>query len=229
LRQGERVLLTGQAGETVHSDDGYRLFVQRLQAHAGAEFVLYRSTRLSAINALKSSLTSHQAEGEWLVNLRLTGPEKTQIEDTLNTIMQVFLAQNIERQSAEADRQLAFLEEQIPRVGERLSASETNLNSYRAQRDSVDLDFQTETMLNKLVALENQLSDIEFQRVELERRFTSNHPTYLALMDKKQQLEDNKAKLESRITDLPETQQEILRLERAARVNQEIYVQGMPI
>ena len=225
LRQGERVLLTGQAGETVHSDDGYRLFVQRLQAHAGAEFVLYRSTRLSAINALKSSLTSHQAEGEWLVNLRLTGPEKTQIEDTLNTIMQVFLAQNIERQSAEADRQLAFLEEQIPRVGERLSASETNLNSYRAQRDSVDLDFQTETMLNKLVALENQLSDIEFQRVELERRFTSNHPTYLALMDKKQQLEDNKAKLESRITDLPETQQEILRLERAARVNQEIYVQ----
>ncbi|UYG06330.1 polysaccharide biosynthesis tyrosine autokinase [Halomonas sp. M4R1S46] len=225
LRQGERVLLTGQAGETVHSDDGYRLFVQRLQAHAGAEFVLYRSTQLSAINALKSSLSSHQAEGEWLVNLRLTGSDKTQIEDTLNTIMQVFLAQNIERHSAEADRQLAFLEEQIPQVGERLSASETNLNSYRAQRDSVDLDFETETMLNKLVAFENQMSDIEFQRVELERRFTRNHPTYQALMAKKQQLEDNKAELESRITDLPETQQKILRLERAARVNQEIYVQ----
>nr|WP_246403737.1 polysaccharide biosynthesis tyrosine autokinase [Halomonas stenophila] len=225
LRQEERALLTGQAGETVHSDDGYRLFVQRLQAHAGAEFLLYRSTRLSAINALKSSLSSHQAEGEWLVNLRLTGQDKTQIEDTLNTIMQVFLAQNIERQSAEADRQLAFLEEQIPQVGERLSASETNLNSYRAQRDSVDLDFETETMLNKLVAFENQLSDIEFQRVELERRFTSIHPTYQALLDKKQQLQANKAELESRITDLPETQQEILRLERAARVNQEIYVQ----
>ena len=44
-------------------------------------------------------------------------------------------------------------------------------------------------------------------------------------MAKKQQLEENKAALESRITDLPETQQEILRLERAARVNQEIFVQ----
>lgn len=225
LLQGERVLLTGQAGETVHSDDGYRLFVQRLEAHPGAEFLLNRSTRLSAINGLKSSLSSHQAEGEWLVNLSLTGEDKTQIEDTLNTIMQVFLAQNIERQSAEADRQLEFLEEQIPQVGEQLSASETNLNSYRAQRDSVDLSFQTEAMLNKLVALENQLSEIEFQRAELERRFTSSHPTYQALMEKKQQLEENKAELERSISDLPETQQEILRLERAARVNQEIYVQ----
>ncbi|SFU32507.1 tyrosine-protein kinase Etk/Wzc [Halomonas korlensis] len=225
LLQDERVVVTGQAGETVHSDEGHRLFVQRIEAHPGAEFVLNRSTRLSAINGLKSSLSSQQAEGEWLVNLRLTGQDQTQIENTLNTIMQVFLAQNIERQSAEADRQLEFLEEQIPQVGEQLAASETNLNNYRAQRDSVDLDFQTEAMLNKLVTLENQLSDIEFQRTELERRFTSSHPTYQALMEKKEQLEENKAELESRITDLPETQQEILRLERAARVNQEIYVQ----
>ncbi len=225
LLQGERVLLTGQAGQTVHSDDGHRLFVQRLEAHAGAEFLLYRSTRLSAINALQSSLRSHQAQGEWLVNLRLVGQDKARIENTLNTIMQVFLAQNIERHSAEADRQLEFLEEQIPQVGDRLSASETNLNNYRAQHDSVDLDFQTETMLNQLVSFENQLSDIEFQRVELERRFTSSHPTYQALIAKRQQLQANKAELESRIMDLPETQQEILSLERAARVNQEIYIQ----
>ncbi|XKH58864.1 polysaccharide biosynthesis tyrosine autokinase [Halomonas sediminis] len=225
LLQGERVVMTGQAGETVHSDEGHRLFVQRLEAHPGAEFVLNRSTRLSAINGLKSSLKSFQAEGEWLVNLRLTGQDKTQIEETLNTIMEVFLAQNIERQSAQADRQLEFLDEQIPQVGEQLSASETNLNDYRAQRDSVDLDYETETMLNKLVAVENQLSDIDFQRFELKRRFTSSHPTYQVLMDKKQQLQESKAELESRITDLPETQQEILRLERAARVNQEIYVQ----
>lgn len=225
LLQGERVLFTGQTGETLHSDDGYRLFVQRLEAHAGAEFLLSLSTRLSAINALKSSLSSSQAEGEWLVNLRLTGQDRTQIEDTLNTIMEVFLAQNIERQSAQADRQLQFLAEQIPQVSEQLSASESNLNDYRAQRDSVDLDFQTEAMLNNLVTIENQLSDIEFQRIELGQRFTSGHPTYQVLVNKKQQLEESKAELEIQIHDLPETQQEILRLERAARVNQEIYIQ----
>lgn len=225
LRQGERRLLSGQVGETVHSEAGHRLFVQRLEAHAGAEFQLHRSSRLAAVNGLKSRLASEQAEGVWLVNLNLTGEDPESIERTLNTIMQVFLAQNIERQSAEADRQLAFLEAQIPQVGEQLAASETNLNTYRVQNDSVDLDFQTEALLNTLVAIENQLADLEYKRLELQRRFTSIHPTYKALVDKRQQLQADKAELEGRIGELPDAQQQILQLERAARVNQEIYVQ----
>nr|WP_281375892.1 polysaccharide biosynthesis tyrosine autokinase [Halomonas cerina] len=225
LHQGGRRVLTGQVGETVHGDAGHRLFVQRLEAHAGAEFQLHLSSRLGAINGLKSRFSSMQAEGVWLVSLNLTGEDPASIERTLNTIMQVFLAQNIERQSAEADRQLEFLEEQIPQVGDQLAASETDLNSYRVQHDSVDLDFQTEALLNSLVAIENQLADLEFRRLELQLRITRVHPTYQALLEKRQQLQANKAELEARIEELPDAQQQVLRLERATRVNQEIYVQ----
>ena len=40
--------------------------------------------------------------------------------------------------------------------------SENNLNAYRARNDSVDLTFETQSLLEQLVKIENQLTELEF-------------------------------------------------------------------
>ena len=80
--------------------------------------------------------------------------------------------------SEEAERQLEFLEKQIPSVRDELEVSENRLNEYRAQNNSVDLTFEAQSLLSQLVSLENQLTELAFSETEILQQFTKNHPRY---------------------------------------------------
>ena len=233
--QGRYTLLTtegnllaeGRAGiKTVVDEPWLELTVTELNAPAGAIFTLIKKSRLAAIRGLKNRLET-QALGKdtGMLQLNLTGPDRTEIVNSLNATTEVFLTQNVARQAAEADKSLEFLEEQAPKVREQLNQAEDRLNEYRLQNDSIDLSFETQNALNSLVAIESSLNEMELQESELARRFTPNHPVYRSLLEKKQQLLREKDRQEERTGNLPETQQQILRLSRDVKVTQEIYVQ----
>lgn len=84
---------------------------------------------------------------------------------------------------------------------------------------------ETESLLERIVDLEKQLNELSFTEAEISRRFTTSHPTYQALLEKKQQLQNERDQLEERVDSLPETQQQVLRMSRDVKVNQEVYVQ----
>ena len=81
--------------------------------------------------------------------------------------------------------------------------SENNLNAYRARNDSVDLTFETQSLLEQLVKIENQLTELEFVEAEISQQFTKSHPRYEALLTKRSRLNDDRSKLESRSTNSP--------------------------
>ncbi|MDI5934369.1 polysaccharide biosynthesis tyrosine autokinase [Halomonas kalidii] len=226
LLDGEQVL-TGRVEETIQDEaTGYRLFISQLDAHAGATFRLRRVSHLDAIALLQgrfSTLPMGKESGVYQALLNGTDPER--IVHVLDTITGVFLSQNVQRQSEEAEKQIAFLDEQIPQVNVQLTDAENSLNEYRAQRDSVDLTFETENLLRSLVAVDNQLSELALAEADLAERFRPTHPNYQALLRKRAQLAEEKARLEAEVNNLPETQQEVLRLTRDTQVNQQIYVQ----
>lgn len=227
LTRNEVPVLTGRVGETVHDEvSGYRLFVSQLEAHPGAEFMIRRVSQLDAISQLQRRLTIlPRGKDSGVYQVMLSGQDREQIVRVLDTITGVFLSQNVQRQSEEAEKQLAFLEEQIPQVNVELTEAENALNDYRAERDSVDLTFETQNLLRSLVAVDNQLSELALAEAELAERFRPTHPNYQALLRKRSQLQAEKLQLEASVNDLPETQQEVLRLTRDTQVNQQIYVQ----
>ncbi|WP_290786347.1 polysaccharide biosynthesis tyrosine autokinase [Halomonas sp.] len=227
LTRDEVPVLSGRVGETVHDEtSGYRLFVSQLEAHPGAEFEMRRVSHLDAIAQLQRSLTIEaRGKDSGVYQVMLSGHDREQIVRVLDTITGVFLSQNVQRQSEEAEKQLAFLEEQIPQVNVELTDAESALNDYRAERDSVDLTFETQNLLRSLVAVDNQLSELALAEAELAERFRPTHPNYQALLRKRSQLQAEKVQLEASVNNLPETQQEVLRLTRDTQVNQEIYVQ----
>ncbi|HHM2079019.1 TPA: GNVR domain-containing protein, partial [Klebsiella pneumoniae] len=60
---------------------------------------------------------------------------------------------------------------------------------------------------------------------EISQLYTKEHPTYKALMEKRKTLQEEKAKLNKKVSTMPETQQEILRLSRDVESGRAVYMQ----
>ncbi|EPJ9699312.1 polysaccharide biosynthesis tyrosine autokinase, partial [Klebsiella pneumoniae] len=134
-------------------------------------------------------------------------------------------SQNIARQAAQDAKSLEFLSNQLPKVRNDLDVAEDKLNEYRRKNDSVDLSLEAKSVLEQIVNVDNQLNDLTFRESEISQLYTKEHPNYKALMEKRKTLQEEKAKLNKRVSVMPETQQEILRLSRDVESGRAVYMQ----
>ncbi|MDK9357051.1 polysaccharide biosynthesis tyrosine autokinase [Lelliottia sp. V106_10] len=206
--------------------EGVSLWVKTMTAQPGARFALTERTKLDTINALNQQFTVAEAgKQSGVLNLSLTGTDPDLIAKVLNSIAENYLRQNIDRQAAQDAKSLAFLQRQLPQIRGDLDVAEERLNVYRKQRDSVDLTLEAKSVLEQIVNADNQLNELTFREAEISQLFKKDHPTYRALMEKRQTLESEKARLNQRVSAMPSTQQEILRLSRDVDSGREIYQQ----
>ncbi|HDZ2746383.1 TPA: tyrosine-protein kinase, partial [Klebsiella pneumoniae] len=160
-----------------------------------------------------------------MLTLTMTGDNPQQITKILDSISQNYLAQNVERQAAQDAKSLDFLNQQLPKVRNDLDQAEDKLNAYRKQRDSVDLTMEAKSVLDQIVNVDNQLNEITFREAEISQLYTKEHPTYKALMEKRQTLQNEKTKLNKKVSSMPSTQQEVLRLSRDVESGRAVYLQ----
>ncbi|MCC4781991.1 tyrosine-protein kinase [Vibrio splendidus] len=225
VRDDDRVILKGNVGELATADD-YSLFIAGLESHNDFEFSISKQTRLEAIEWLKSSLSlSEQGKQTGILKLSFEGENKQQISEILNHISQIYFLQNVKRNSAEAEKSLSFLESHLPGIKSELTGYEDVLNNYRQANDSIDLGLEAQSTLKVMVGLEAQLNQLTFRESEVSQKFTKDHPTYRALLDKRDVLLKEKDRLNKQVQKLPKTQREVLRMTRDVEVNQQIYIQ----
>ncbi|MDO9521669.1 MAG: polysaccharide biosynthesis tyrosine autokinase [Pseudohongiella sp.] len=227
LNERDMVLADGVTGELMQSQVPFiELRISRINAPVNVEFTLVKRSDTQMIQNLQSRFAvSQRGRDTGILELTLTGQDRAELMRSLNAISDVYLVQNINRQAAEAESRLEFLEQQTPVIQSDLNVAENTLNEYRASQDSVDLNFETRTMLERLVALEAELNGLQIQESELAQRFTPSHPSYRALLDKRGQLIGERDRLELQVNNLPETQRQVLRLNRDVEVSQQIYMQ----
>ncbi|AEX20715.1 polysaccharide biosynthesis tyrosine autokinase [Vibrio sp. EJY3] len=225
LRDNEQVVLEGEAGKLA-KNNGYELFITAIHAKTGQEFNIGKRSRMNAIGWLMGSLSiSERGRQTGILQLSFVGENRTQITNILNHISQTYFLQNVERQSAEAEKSLVFLKNQLPDIKSSLTAAEDALNQYRQANDSIDLGLEAKSTLSVLVELEAQLNELTFKESEISQRFTKDHPAYKSLLDKRATLLNEKERLNKQIQKLPKTQREVLRMTRDVEVNQQIYIQ----
>ncbi|TDA95754.1 polysaccharide biosynthesis tyrosine autokinase [Halomonas marinisediminis] len=211
------------------ADEQIQLRIAELQAAPGAEFTVLKRSRSAAIRDLGRRLSVSEVGGgrsasTGMLRLTLTGTDREEISERLDSVAQTFLRQNVERQSAEAERSLEFLEQQAPKVRDDLAAAEKRLSQYRVEQDSVDLTSEAQAAIQQFVELDSRLSELEFQEAEMAQRYTTSHPNYQALLRQKNQLQERRAELNQRVAQLPASQQEVVRRTRDVEVSQAIYV-----
>ena len=160
-----------------------------------------------------------------MLELSLLGEDPERIQTILAQICNNYLSQDVEHKSEEAAKSLQFLKTQLPRIRAELDESENKLNEFRQKNDSIDLSLEAKSVLDTSVQLEAQLNELTFKEAEVSKLYTKEHPAYRALLEKRQTLINERSKLGEKISFLPQTQQEILRLTRDVKANNEIYIQ----
>ena len=225
LLEGEGFSARGTVG-TPLQHAGVTIAVRELSAPPGTRFKVGQRTQLDAINALSRQFSvTEQGKESGILTLSLTGEDPVRIATVLNHIAQNYLQQNIARQAAQDSQSLNFLQRQLPQVRSELELAEERLNTYRKQRDSVDLSLEAKSVLEQIVNVDNQLNELTFREAEISQHFKKDHPTYRALREKRQTLEHERDRLNKRVGTMPATQQEILRLSRDVDSGRAVYLQ----
>lgn len=218
-------VLDGVVGKKYETDD-LIFMVSELTAEVGQQFSIRKISELSAITGLQKQISvAESGKQTGIIEISINGENKNHIKRIVKSISESYLLQNIARNSAEASKSLEFLTLQLPEIKQRLSESENSLNEFRLKNESIDLSLEAKSALDVLVQLEADLNELTLKESEISQKFTRNHPAYVALIDKRKVLHEEKERLNKQVERLPNTQKEIIRLTRDLEVNQQIYIQ----
>lgn len=218
-------LLSGVVGET-YKTDLIQFSLSQINAKPKQRFLINKLPELTVISDLQDKLSIHEiGKQTGIINIAIQGKNKKYIQDLVANIAESYLLQNVARNSAEASKSLEFLNQQLPDVRQKLSDAENRLNEFRLKNESVDLSLEAKATLDTIIQIEADLSELSIQESEISRKFTLKHPSYVALIDKRNVLNAEKQRLNKQLEKLPNTQKEMIRFTRDLEVNQQIYIQ----
>ena len=221
-------LLHGTVGETATrpmlGGETITLFVSSLQGDEDQAFTLAKESRISSLESLQGRMSVSE-RGDWsgILAISVEGTDPDSVRRQVDEIANVYVRQNVERKSAEAEQTLDFLDEQLPTVRQDMETAELALNAYRLEKGSIDLPLETQAILQTIVAVEGQVNELQQQRDKTTLAFTPNHPMVIGLDRQIERLNVELAELNGQVRGLPTTQQEVLRLVRDVEVNTVLY------
>jgi len=221
--EGGSLLLRGRVGEPA-SGNGVVMQVDRLRGYPGMRFRVEKVRLLKIIGDLQREVSvseSGKASGILTIAYENANPELAQT--FLQQVAQAYVRQNVDRNSAEASAQLVFVKEQLPNIRNQVDAAQKSLAAYQTRANSVDLTLQTKGLLDQEVAVETSIQQLRLQQAEMDRKFTRDHPAYQALMRQIGELQGRKSGFQGQVRQLPEAQQELLKLTRELKVSNEMY------
>jgi len=223
LLDDDVVVLEGTVGQLAEAE-GYQLFVSELLARPGTNFNLTRQSHEESIAQMLERLSlNERGKKSGVVEVALTGDNRALTAQTLDEILISYVRQNVERRSAEAENTLKFLESQLPILKAQLDAAEAAYNNYRQVRGSVDLTLETQSVLQSIVEVDNEIVKLQQQREELRQSYTAEHPRVQTIDAQLDRLRSRRGVFDRDVAKLPDTQQTALRLKRDVEVSTVLY------
>lgn len=196
LISGDDFQIKAKTGELIDSN-GVTLLINSIDAEPDTKFQITYLSKLKAINnLLKNFSVADQGRDTGILNLTLTGDDPENIAKILDSISNNYLTQNIDRQAAQDAKSLEFLNVQLPKVRSDLDLAENKLNEYRRTKDTVDLSMEAKSVLDQIVNVDSQLNELTFREAEISQLYTKAHPTYKALIEKRETLTQEKKSVE---------------------------------
>lgn len=207
-----------------YAGDTLVILVKMMRAQPGQMFVLAQTDPLDAMRGLVKQLNvAEKGKQTGIIGVSFTHQYPDRAAAILNSIANVYLRQNVEMRSAEAEKTLEFLERQLPGVKAKLDSAEKNLADYRHKIGSVDMTGETRAHLEKESSLQNQILELEQQRQQATRLFKAEHPSVQTIVKQQNRLRAELSKLKNSAEKMPLTQQEVMRLQEEVAVQNAQY------
>jgi tyrosine-protein kinase Etk/Wzc len=223
--EGEEIL-RGKAGEAAAGSDGQvRIFVSELVARSGTQFFVSKLDHFAVVRALQGQLQiAEKGRGTGLLAISLEGADRERIRTIVQELSRSYLRQNVERRSAESEKMLEFINQQMPVMRGELDAAEQALNLYRERSGTIDLSIESQNLIQRVTNLETEISALGIERAELLQKLTDSHPVIQGIDEKLQRLQEQMERLEGQLKTVPEKELESVKLSRDVKVASELYM-----
>ncbi|HEY1608974.1 MAG TPA: GNVR domain-containing protein, partial [Paraburkholderia sp.] len=226
LRYGNTVL-QGLVGMKLHAPvvgGAIDLLVNRIDAEPRTRFNLSRSSELSAIQGLQAALMiSEKGKESDVIGAALEGEDPVLTSAILNAIGEEYIRQNAQRTQEEAQKSIAFLDQQLPLLKAQLEKAEDEYNQFRSQHGAVNLGAEATALLQSSALAQQRIADLRQQRAQLLARFTDDNPAVIAINGQLDEAERSLGDLAGATRALPPVEQGLVRLQREVTVDTNIY------
>jgi tyrosine-protein kinase Etk/Wzc len=224
---GQRLVFEGTVGQRyrVQTPEGtLELKVDKMYANPGARFRLKRKSRLGTIQAIQTAMViSEQGKQSGVIEVKLQGENAKRINALLSEIGREYMRQNLARKTEEAEKSLAFLNQQLPILKRQLEQSEDRYNQFRNTHGTVDLREEARMSLAQAGAARTRRLELMQKKTELLARFTEDHPIVAAINRQRKEVDAEIEEVAARIKTLPVLEQDEARLTRDIKVNTDLY------
>jgi tyrosine-protein kinase Etk/Wzc len=224
---GQRIVFDGAVGlgYRVPTPEGIvELKVDRMVANAGARFRLRRISRVAMIQAIQGALViTEQGKQSGIIEVKLQGENARRTHTLLSEIGREYMRQNLARKTEEAEKSLAFLNQQLPILKRQLEQAEDRYNQFRNANGTVDLQEEARMSLAQAAAARARRIDLIQKKTELLGRFTEDHPVVAAVNRQRKEVDAEIEEVNARIKALPVLEQDEARLTRDIKVNTDLY------
>ena len=227
MSQGGALLTNGVPGvPSEFTLDGKKksVLVTSFVGLPGAQFDVHRRTKLTATQDLQQQLSiGEQGKQSGIIRASLSGDDPAKIALTLNEIGNIYVRQNIARKAAEAEKTLSFLGTLLPQLRAQADESETKFNQFRNKNTVFDLSTEAKLVLEQSVKLQAGSLELQQKRKELMAKFTAEHPSVKTIDAQIKSVSSEIGNLASKVKVFPIVEQDLLRLTRDLKVNNELY------
>jgi tyrosine-protein kinase Etk/Wzc len=221
------IIFYGRVGQLLRADTPaglVELRLARLAGTAGERFLLSRTSMMAAIKKLQRDLIiAEQGRQSGVIEVRLESRRAELADAVLHEIGAQYIAQNQGRKSEEAEKSLAFLELQLPKLKARLEQAEGEYNAFRHANGTIDFAEEARLSLQQAAAARLRRTELMQKKTELLTRFTRYHPTVAAVAGQLRQIDQESGDIARHIKSLPLLEQDALRLSREIKVDTDLY------
>ncbi len=215
----------GQALEFSTSDGPGRLLITSSIGLPGARFNLIRFPTLEKTEDIQKQLgISEKGKQSGVIAVTLEGKDPKELAALLQRIGKLYVAQNVERKAAEAEKTLGFLGTFLPQLRQQLEDSEVKFNAFRNKNSTFNLGEEGKLILEHSVDLQTKLLGLEQKRKELRALYTPEHYTVQTIDAQIGSIKSELTEMEHRVRQMPNLEQDLLRLTRDVKVNSDLYV-----
>jgi tyrosine-protein kinase Etk/Wzc len=224
---GQPIVFDGNVGLRYRVPTPYgviELKVDRMFANPGARFVLRRMSRLAMIDALQNALViTEEGKQSGIIEVKLQGENAHRTHSVLSEIGREYMRQNLARKTEEAEKSLAFLNQQLPMLKRQLEEAEDRYNRFRNAHSTVDLQEEARMSLAQAAAARARRIELIQKKTEMLARFTEDHPVVAAINRQRKEVDAEIEEVNSRIKAMPVLEQDEARLTRDIKVSTDLY------
>ncbi|MDM1021937.1 GNVR domain-containing protein [Acinetobacter sp. VNK23] len=203
--------------------NGWNITIQSKQPLQGKYIVQKQTTFTAVKNMLLALKITEVAKQTGIVNIAYSGTDKAHIMKVLNYILQIYQVQRLETKSAEKEKTLNFLNQQLPKLKGDLEQAERKFNAFRETHGTIDIQQEAGLYLKQSVELETQKIQLEQKQAELAAQYTAQHPAIQAIQAQITMLSNKIGTLDSTLTKLPNKQSQYLEYFREVQVQTQLY------